>query len=201
MSSTDTKSKSALGFLTVLDHPQYGLFGGYLVLNKAGRPLEFHCTAPIKPNRAQQILYGPTLEAFLYGEQIGRTLLEQAKSVPLVVCTDRLAALTVRDHADLPVILVLAPDGAAENRQDHAEPDDRFGPDGSRLRLDAPHAPSPHLITFQLGHNRVAVPESCADDRRIASERLADLSESFDLVEPFTRIREAIEEAQQAMRT
>ena len=56
MSNIDAKSKPALGFLTVVEHPQYGLFGGYLVLNLAGRPLEFHCTAPIKPNRAQEIL-------------------------------------------------------------------------------------------------------------------------------------------------
>ncbi len=67
------------GFLTVVEHPQYGLFGGYLILNTAGRPLEFHCTAPIKPNRAQEILYGPTLESFLYGEQIGQTLISQGE--------------------------------------------------------------------------------------------------------------------------
>ena len=72
MSNTDAKSKPALGFLTVIEHPQYGLFGGYLVLNTAGRPLEFHCTAPIKPNRAQQILYGPTLESFFTASRSGK---------------------------------------------------------------------------------------------------------------------------------
>ena len=82
MAADHTMSKPNLGFLTVLEHPQHGLFGGYLVLNAAARPLEFHCTAPIKPNRAQEILYGPTLQSFLYGEQIGRTLLEKAKNSP-----------------------------------------------------------------------------------------------------------------------
>ena len=33
MRSTEVKSKSALGFLTVVEHPEQGLFGGYLVLN------------------------------------------------------------------------------------------------------------------------------------------------------------------------
>jgi len=80
MAEDHRKSKPNLGFLTVLEHPQHGLFGGYLVLNAAAQPLEFHCTAPIKPNRAQEILYGPTLQSFLYGEQIGRTLLENPKS-------------------------------------------------------------------------------------------------------------------------
>ena len=67
-----------LGFLTVVEDQKSGLFGGYLVLNSAGRPLEFHCTAPVKPTRAQEILYGPTLKSYLYGEQIGKTLLDHA---------------------------------------------------------------------------------------------------------------------------
>ena len=85
----DLAAKGTLGFLTVVEHPQFGLCGGYLLLNFAGRPVEFHCTTPIKPNRAQEILYGPTLESFLYGEQIGRTLIQQGGQSPLTVFTDR----------------------------------------------------------------------------------------------------------------
>ena len=114
MESGKNHSKPAIGFLTVIEHPQHGLFGGYLVLNLAGRPLEFHCTAPIKPNRAQQILYGPTLESFLYGEQIGSTLLGHAKTAPLVVCTDCEPVLSLRDLVDVPVALVLPPGALQE---------------------------------------------------------------------------------------
>ena len=70
MAAAHVPSSRLMGFLTVVEHPEFGLFGGYLLLNWAGRPLEFHCTAPLKPNRAQEILYGPTLEPFLYGEQM-----------------------------------------------------------------------------------------------------------------------------------
>ena len=55
-------------------------------------------------------------------------------------------------------------------------------------------------MTFQLGRNRLALPERADEDRRLIAERLAELAESFDLAEPFQRIREAIEEAQQAVR-
>ncbi len=76
MSSSTQKSMPAgIGFLSVIEHDELGLFGGYLVLNMAGRPLEFHCTSPVRPNRAQEILYGPTLRPFLFGEQIGQALL------------------------------------------------------------------------------------------------------------------------------
>ena len=197
MSNTDAKSKPALGFLTVVEHPQYGLFGGYLVLNAVGRPLEFHCTAPIKPNRAQEILYGPTLEAFLYGEQIGQTLISQASTPPMLICTDRVPALAVREHVSTPVVLVLPPEGDAVAGQE-ADPMTE-GESGRVLRLDAAHH-GPTLATFRLGRNRLALPERADEDRRLITERLVELAESFDLAEPFQRIRDAIEEAQQAVR-
>lgn len=192
MSTADNKSKPTLGFLTVVEHPQYGLFGGYLILNTAGRPLEFHCTAPIKPNRAQEILYGPTLQAFLYGEQIGQTLVNQAAAAPLLICTDREPALASREHVAAPVVLVLPSEGETA-----PEPPVESG---RILRLDAAHHGGPRLVTFRLGRNRLALPERADEDRRVITERLAELADSFDLVEPFQRIRDAIEEAQQAVR-
>ena len=191
MGATSSNCKPTLGFLTVVEHSQYGLFGGYLILNTAGRPLEFHCTAPIKPNRAQEILYGPTLQSFLYGEQIGQTLISQGSAPPLLVCTDREPALAAREHVASPVVLVL-PSQAANEPED--EESTRF------FRIDGPHRDGPRLVTFQLGRNRLALPERADEDRRLIGERLADLAESFDLAEPFQRIREAIEEAQQAVR-
>ena len=199
MKTTDDKSKLTLGFLTVVEHPQYGLFGGYLVLNPAGRPLEFHCTAPIKPNRAQEILYGPTLESFLYGEQIGRTLIGQASAPPILVCTDRAPVLAAREHVASPVVLVLAPEGQGSSGPAAVEPPADGQPDRV-LRLDAAHRGGPQLVVFRLGRNRLALPAAADEDRRQIVERLADLAESFDLAEPFQRIREAIEEAQQAVR-
>ncbi len=196
MSNIDAKSKPALGFLTVVEHPQYGLFGGYLVLNMAGRPLEFHCTAPIKPNRAQEILYGPTLQSFLYGEQIGQTLIQQAATAPLLVCTDQEPALAAREYASMPMVLVLPTNG-----ETIAEPAAQPMP-GERsrvVRLDYAHH-GPRLVTFELGRNRLALPERAEEDRGLVTARLAELAESFDLAEPFHRIRAAIEEAQQAVR-
>jgi hypothetical protein len=201
MGTAENRSTSALGFLTVVEHPQHGLFGGYLLLNLAGRPLEFHCTAPIKPNRAQQILYGPTLDAFLYGEQIGQTLLEHAKTEPMAVFTDRTPALAVREHATLPVALVLggSADIAADNA-DNTVANVAADQSGKILRLDAAHGSGPKLTEFRLGVNRLAVPERLQADGQLIGQRLAEIAESFDLSEPFQRIRDAIEEAQQAVR-
>lgn len=191
MNNAVDKSMVTLGFLTVIEHPQHGLFGGYLVLGHNGRPVEFHCTAPTKPNRAQEILYGPTLEPFLYGEQIGGTLLAKAESRPTTVYTDCEAALAVRELVSVPVALVLPENDA---------PSSTTGTDGRYLRVDAAHQSRPKLLTFQLGKNRLALPEQYDDDQSLITERLGSLAESFDLMEPFDRIREAIAEAQQSVR-
>ncbi len=206
MKANESKSKSALGFLTVLDYPEYGLFGGYLVLNALGRPLEFHCTAPVRPNRAQHILYGPTLEPYLFGEQIGCALVAAAKTDPRVVFTDREPVLALRQFVKMPVVLVLGDEdgpgrGGERPATDSAEtgPPRGLSPSGTGpsppLRLDPPHAVAGPVTAFELGRNRLAVPLAAVDDRHEVTVRLADLPESFDLAEPFERIREAIEEA------
>jgi hypothetical protein len=191
MTSEEAKSAQALGFLTVLEHDQQGFVGGYLILNTAGRPLEFHCTAPVKPNRAQQILFGPTLESYLYGEQIGQTLLAKGSIEPLAVWTDVEQVLSVRDFVAWPVALVLA----AEER-----PRVTDGPVSQPTwRVDPAHRAGPHLHAFEIGRNRLAVAAGRDADRHAIVARLEGLA-ALDLSEPFERIREAVEEAHKGPR-
>jgi len=202
MATGQRKSPSAVGFLTVLEHSQHGLMGGYLVLNIAGRPLEFHCTAPIKPNRAQQILYGPTLEPYLYGEQIGHALVSKSSLEPLVIFTDRPPALAVRMAIDVPLALVLPPNAASAQAAAPSQGESDETSPGQQFRIDAPHvdAGGTKFTLFAIGRNRLAVSPERDADREAIQQRLSELGESFDLAEPFDRIREAIEEAQRVGR-
>lgn len=191
MSNGEAKPSQALGFLTVLEHEQQGLVGGYLILNTSGRPLEFHCTAPVKPSRAQRILFGPTLEPYLYGEQIGQTLLAKGSIEPLAVYTDLERVLSVRDFVSLPVALVFAGNPSPPATDTTVAP--------SQWRVDAPHRAGPHLHSFEIGTNRLAVAANrAADEGRIAGA--LDTLATFDLSEPFERIREAVEEAHRGPR-
>lgn len=195
MTASGSKSTPAVGFLTVCRHRELGLFGGLLLLNQGGRPLEFHCTAPVKPNRAQEILYGPTLEPYLYGEQIAHTLIGKAKATPGLVFTDREPVLAVRELVDIPVALVDCGIRADESAD---------GSDGDFRRVDGPHtqaSSAPHLLTsFQHGRHGLSVARTHAADQAAIERRCQSLAADFDLSEPFTRIREAIQEAQRASR-
>jgi hypothetical protein len=179
------KQATSIGFYTVVTHEQHGLFGGLLLLNNTGRPIEFHCTAPLKPNRAQEILYGATLESYLYGEAIGRALLAKASADPQFVCVDQGAGLALRECCSTPVALVVPP----------AEPGASAEP---LFRIDAPHTASAR--TFALGRHRASVHRRFADDEAAVTTHVAGLAEHFDLLEPFARIRGAIEEAQRSGR-
>jgi hypothetical protein len=176
-------------------HDQLGLVGGYLILNAAGRPLEFHCTAPLKPNRAQQILFGPTLEPYLYGEQIGQTLVAKGSIVPAAVYTDHERVLAVRDFIATPVALVLS----ADDKPLDAPAESTAAPRPSEWRIDAPQRPQPNLAQFLVGPNRLAVSPGRDADRQAVVQHAESLA-GFDLSEPFERIREAVEEAHRATR-
>jgi hypothetical protein len=203
MASGGNSAPQALGFLTVVEHAEHGLFGGYLLLNASGRPLEFHCTTPVKPNRAQEILYGPTLAPYVYGELIGQALVTKAAVEPLIVCTDLPQVLSLRALVEWPVALVLPEELPRAEQPTHSSENagERVLPaDGRWARVDRRHeTPSAH-VRFHVGRNHLAVDVGQATDQALIHSRLAKVGESFDLAEPFERIREAIEEAQRTGR-
>lgn len=176
---------SALAFLTVVECPPHGLLGGLLLLNRAARPLEFHVTAPVKPNRVQELLYGPTLKPFLYGELIARTLLSKAASDVGAVLVDQPELLSARDHVSRPLALVYA-----------AQSSDAPLP-GQSTCLTLPGRGPMVLQVLTMGRNRLG---AAGGDAQRLCEALADVAEYLDLAEPFDRIRNAIEEAQRASR-
>ena len=158
-----------LGFLTIVQDGS-GVFGGYLVTNSWGRPLEFRLTTAVQPNRVQQILYGPTLTEYLHGELIGKTLIEKTSVAPALVITDSLPALSLCERIAVPVVAV---------RAGNADDD---GPDILQLT----HARSSVMLAYLAKY---------PDDKAAIDERLDRVDSAVDLAEPFARIREAVIEA------
>ena len=101
---SEQEAQVSLGFITVVDHDELGCIGGYLILNLGGRPLEFHCTAPVRANRAQQILYGISLKPFLYGELVGRSLIEKGLESPLAIIANQPELNSLQALIDVPLI-------------------------------------------------------------------------------------------------
>jgi hypothetical protein len=103
MADRAAADKLHLGFLRVVAL-EAGFVGGLLITNRIGRPLEFQCTTPVRPNRTQELLYGPTLEQFVFCEVIGKTLVERAAVKPDVLLVDQPALLSIREQLSMSVI-------------------------------------------------------------------------------------------------
>lgn len=109
MNSNEKESLPALGFITVVKSRELGIMGGYLLLNRNGRPVEFHCTAPVRATKSQHILYGPTLEPYIYGEQIARSLTVRATISPKLILTDKSGVMALRPMTNIPMALAEIP--------------------------------------------------------------------------------------------
>ena len=165
-----------LGFISVRFHANHGFFGGYLLLNELARPLEFHCTLPVQPTRAQQILYGPTLNEFVCGEQIGRALAFKAKCLPDLILVDSLSVLTLRHMHSGPLgFLETAPNRNSTLEHPESHRSEHFG-----FRLQE--------------ENWKTLPEYASDADEFR-KLFAVKKFEMDLVEPFGRIEEALLEA------
>lgn len=147
MGASSAKPTACLGFLTVVENRELGLLGGYLLLNAAGRPIEFHCTAPVRATRTQEILFGPTLQPFLYGEQIGLTLLGKLKAAPLATFTDNDHVLAARPHCETRLLRVAEgeqPGVSIALGASHAVPAKDYADDATMVRAAWP-AEADHL--------------------------------------------------------
>ena len=167
----------SLGFLSVRRHPEHGYFGGYLITNHVARPLEFHCTMPVKPSRAQMLLYGPTMDAFVCGEQIAKALVGKAKVKPDIVLTDCAAVLALSTVSDVKTVLL------------------DFEPDSQSAHFLIPDGGAGEMRAVRVDPWRLSILDSQAESESAIADVLTQLSSSFDLTEPFQRVIHALLEA------
>jgi hypothetical protein len=160
--------KAQLGFLGVVNLAGTGFVGGLLVTNQLGRPLEFQCTTPVKPNRTQEILYGPTLTSFVCAELIGKTLFERLQVKPQLIVCDQPEILALRSVISLPVALILPKAAKAEEG------------------------------TIRAGAHQLRLHVDFESDRDVVTEIAKSFPGDADLIEPVERVREALQETLRA---
>ena len=167
---TASRETLRLGFLTTVEQSNDCFVGGLLITNHLGRPLEFECTTPVRPNSTQKILYGPTLKPFVMTELIGKTLYERADVKPDVLLVEEEDLLGLRELVDKPVAC---------------------------LSVDSPipvMVGGPAEEPLKLGQQQLRVHHAHQMDRSSILKRSHLLPEQADLEEPFERVREALQE-------
>ncbi len=236
MTAEKREHSKHIGFLTAVGDYAHGVIGGLLVLDLVGRPLEYHCTEPFRPNRVQEILFGSSLDGFVWGEQIAVALVSRSKVELTAVLTNTPKMLPAAEKLQAPLGLVLSHiqrNGTSETG------DERFAvweknDDQLKKEVDSQRAESgadfqgnvaqsgndlffyPSLsslppvpgVDYSLwreyvrGQNKIALKTSSSQatesDVEVGIGNIEPFLKSIDSVEPFERIRLAIDEAKKA---
>ncbi len=194
--STNSNREMTIGFLLLEEALQIGFCGGYLVLNALGRPLEFHCAAPIRPNRGQQILFGASLKPYLLNEVIGPALLAKSSAPPRILVVADPHGWSLAERVAAPLVWVGSLAGDEAETESVAETESNLAPHGAV----APHTLASPWQPLQLSQQSVWLATASIDGAKGESansvrQLLAPLASRFSLDEPFERIRQALAEA------
>jgi len=164
-------------FLKLLNINVDTFLGGILQTDILGIPLDFKYVEPIKPTKLQRILYGKSLEHFINFELILKTLLSQLKEKVLVFVDDPI----LFDFVDSEDVIFIG-NFKIEVLNGTDLKDKKF----VKLKDDE------NEYVFSLGTLAYRL-----KFKTKPSEELLNLieraSENFDLLEPFSRLSEALE--------
>lgn len=164
--------------------------GGLLVLNENARPLEFHCTAPVRPSQSQRILYGATLADHVLCELIPKLLINKTRQKLSTILVDRNQLLGCRKNIDVPVGCL-----TCESHNDHGK-----GSFGSSGGISKPEPVNSGLVIgdsafISAKGFEFTIHSQFRSDESIVLASLESISKTVDIDEPFERLATAIQEA------
>ena len=175
-----SENEKLLGFLSLHQNSgQDGYLGALLVTDYQGVPQEFRCSQPVKPTAIQKPLYGEVLIPYIGVTLCGVPLIGSLKSEPSLIILEQEYLLGVRPSTVCPTAFVQRVGEAIEVSTGSQEDS------GQKRKIDCPSG------RFQP-INMSAHPEY-PDDLEAAHEILDSVFESLDPLEPFGRIKTAID--------
>lgn len=167
-----------LGYMKIVNLGPHAFAGGLMIVDARGLPLDFRYTDPVNPSKVQQILYGKALDRHVRQDVIFKHLAEKMEPRPDLLLVDDELLLTL--PAVVPVVMVLETrlSPLREVAQLQMVTDTEYllqaGETGSPLRL-------------KFAKSEAGLPTKVAD------LLLEVVAEGLDPVEPFNRIRGAVE--------
>lgn len=166
-----------LAFVTLIEVEDGVLRGGILVTDSHGKPMEFRCTSPIRPNAVQRTLYGGTLMPHIAVELVGAPLVQAVQNSPDVVLVQQEEFLSLRIRSDKPLLIT-------RRQGEDMQLSEANGKNQPEELLSSPSGKfSPVVITCHWDY---------PDDIVQCKEGLGWMFSNCDLVEPFERVKRAL---------
>lgn len=173
-----TPTQSSIGFLGYREFDNGKAYrGAILVTDEWSKPLEFRCTAPVRPTQLQRTLYGKSLLPHVLTELIGAPLIFSVREKPQLILIAEEAYFEVRLKVSAPVIRVARSGGVKAKQEDQ--------PKSKSLLLQS--------ASGKFAQVEIEAHWKFADDLDSSGERLRDLFGRWDLTEPFQRLAEGLQ--------
>ncbi|MBN2563622.1 MAG: hypothetical protein JXQ75_22105 [Phycisphaerae bacterium] len=166
-----------LAFIMMAEVEDGVLRGGLLVTDAHGKPVEFRCTSPIRPNAIQRTLYGGTLMPHIAVELVGAPLVQAVQTSLDVLLVQQEEFLALRARYDKPLLL-------ARRQGEEMKLSDESGKNKPEELLSSPSGKFAPVV--------VSCHWDFSDDIAQCKEGLGWTFASCDLVEPFERVRRAL---------
>jgi hypothetical protein len=102
-----------IAFLDVLELDENTAFrGGCLVTDQETKPVEFRCTAAIRPTELQRVLYGKKLLEYVCNDLVGLPIIKALQSKPSLVLVRLPELLKLRPEIAVPILWIeTSPEG------------------------------------------------------------------------------------------
>lgn len=171
-------TQTTIGFLGYREFDDGEAYrGAILVTDESSKPLEFRCTAPVRPSELQRKLYGKSLLPHILTELIGAPLISSVREKPQLILIADEAYFDVRHNISAAVVHVARPSGSK------AKGDDQ--PKSKSLLLQS--------ASGKFAQVEIEAHWKFAADLDSFGERLSELFGRWDLTEPFQRLNEGLQ--------
>lgn len=167
-----------IGYIDIHRSGRGEFLGGVLITDRLGIPLEFRHTEPVSPTKVQQVLYGKALERFLKSETLAKCLLNDLENKPDLLVIPDLEYSELTRFYNFPFVLLTK--AAREPFQKH----------GDFVEVSESEI---HLQILSLREPlRVRVDRKNAASMAAIKTILIDVGRTMDMLEPLTRVQEAL---------
>jgi hypothetical protein len=174
-----TTMQTAIGFLGCREFENGEAYRGAIlvVADESAKPIEFRCTAPVRPTKLQRTLYGQSLLPHVLTELIGVPLISSVRERPQIILIGDEAYFDVRYKIPTPVIRVSRPGTPKTKQEDRAK--------YKSLVLQS--------ASGKFAQVEIEAHWNFAADLDSSGERLRDLFGRWDLAEPFKRLSDGLQ--------
>ncbi|HOO55909.1 MAG TPA: hypothetical protein PLN69_03740 [bacterium] len=173
-------SDQKIGYIDIFKSGRNDYIGGVLITDRLGIPIEFRHTETVSPSKVQHVLYGQALEKFLKCETLAKCLLNDIQNKPNLLVVPDADYFPLTRNFNFPFVLL-----SKANRQPMEQHGDMVEVSESEINLQ---------ILSMREPLRVRVDRKNAPTLPAVKGVLLDVGRTMDMLEPLTRVKEALKE-------